>query len=103
LNSGEEQILRNAEELAILYSHKDSNLSNKISFIDCLIAGQLMKYPNRLFLATLNHSDFPLFIFDRIHIETIDAGEEILTVGIYAFNQRKYEVSKHNFLKTSNA
>src|SRR5690606_1587006 len=66
------EILMNSKLLANIYSNKQASLSKQISITDCLIAAQLMKYGENLLLATLDNNDFPLFIFDRIHIQTID-------------------------------
>ncbi len=92
-------ILKNAEELGNLYSNKNSNLSQQISITDCLIAAQLMEYGNQSILATLDNNDFPLFIFDRVDIFTIDTKKEILNIGFYQFNERKYKSCKTAFKK----
>ena len=88
--------IEDAEKLAILYSHKDVNLS-RISFIDCLVAAQLKQYKDNMCLATLDHSDFPDFVFDRYKIYTIDTGKKIINIGIYVFNQEKYEELQSDF------
>ena len=100
-SSTSKEILDNAQELAVLYSNKDIKYARQISFVDCLVAAQLMKYKGNLFLATLDNSDYPLFIFDRLKILTIDIGKEILNIGIYAFNQSKYEMCEAGFAKTA--
>ncbi len=94
-----DDILKNARMLANIYSNKNGSLSRQISATDCLIAAQLMKYEQSLLLATLDNDDFPLFIFDRIGIHTIDAGKEILNIGIYKFNSGKFSKCKNDFEK----
>lgn len=98
-SSTSKEILENAQELAILYSHKNPNFSKQISFVDCLVAAQLMKYGSNLFLATLDNDDYPLFIFDRVQLITIDAEKEIMNIGIYSFNKSKYLQCKEDFGK----
>lgn len=95
------EIFENAREIANIYTRKDSKLTKQISFADCLIAAQMKKFneqkPERLFLATIDNNDFPLFIFDRIFIFTIDTEREIINMGIYRFNKEKYERLKKDF------
>jgi hypothetical protein len=99
--SPSKEIMNNAEDLAILYSHKNPTLSKQISFIDCLVAAQLMKYKNnKLCLATIDNNDYPLFIFNRDKLITIDTGKEIINIGIYTFNEEKYRKCKHDFKKS---
>ncbi len=97
---GSKEIFEKAQELSVLYNNKDIRLANQISFVDCLVAAQLMKFGDRLFLATLDNKDYPLFIFDRIKLLAIDAEEEIINIGIYAFNKDKYEKCRKDFAKT---
>jgi|GEM_PF-735231 len=96
------EIFENAREISNIYARKDQKLTKQISFADCLIAAQMKKYNengsgDRLFLATIDNNDFPLFVFDRIKIYTVDFGTEIINVGIYRFNKEKYEVLKNGF------
>lgn len=98
-SSTSKEILDNAQALAILYSHKNPNLSKQISFIDCLVAAQLMKYKNKLCLATIDNDDYPLFIFDRNKLITIDTEKEIINIGIYTFNEEKYKKCLDDFKK----
>ena len=82
-----------AREISNIYVRNIKNSKQKISFADCLIAGQLKKFNEsgeRLFFATANNTDFPLLIFDRIHIYTIDLGNRILNIGIHVFNNDKF-------------
>lgn len=98
-SSASEKIVRFAEELAILYSHNDSK-NSRISFTDCLVAAQLMMYKDNMCLATLDNNDFPLVVFDRTKVITIDTGQKILTIGIYSFNTSKYKACKRAFEST---
>jgi len=94
------EILDNANELALIYSNKNPDLSKRTSITDCMIAAQLMKYKNEIFLATTDNNDYPLFIFDRIEIITIDTMKDIINIGIYQFNQYNYNKCKADFNKT---
>lgn len=49
---------------------------NQISLADCLIAAQLKKYSHTVYLATINHADFPIAIFDRICLVPVDAAKK---------------------------
>lgn len=88
-----------ARKIANLYSFSDSKNSSKISAADCLIAAQLKKYEGNLFLATLNNCDFPLSIFNRREIITIDSEKQIFNVGIYSFSAEKYLKQAKRFVK----
>jgi len=59
------------------------------SVVDCCIASLLKKYNQQLILATLNHKDFPTFLFDRIFIYPIDTEKDIFTLAFYRFNTEK--------------
>jgi hypothetical protein len=39
---------------------------------------------------TINNKDYPLILHDRIGIQIMEIGEEILNVGFYDFNDDKY-------------
>lgn len=62
---------------------------NSPSFIDCCIAAYLKNYHNNLFLVTLNHKDFPTFLFDRVFIYPINTEKDIFTLAFYRFNMNK--------------
>lgn len=66
------------------------------SLTDCLSAAVLRRFPGRLFLVTLNHKDFPPFLFERLYADVIDAKTtrgiwETLVWGMYAFDEAKYQ------------
>ena len=62
---------------------------NSPSFIDCCIAAYLKNYHDNLFLVTLNHKDFPTFLFDRVFIYPINTEKDIFTLAFYKFNINK--------------
>lgn len=87
-----DEVIRLATEIANLYSWRLKN--TRIQLPDCFLAGQMRKYnaaKDQLYLATANHKDFPPLLFDRIGIETVDTGEEILNIGFYKFNREKFK------------
>lgn len=94
------EVFLGAQKLATIYSNKNQNLSKQISFTDCLVASQLMKYKNNMYLATIDNNDFPQFIFDRDKVVTIDTEKEIINIGIYSFNEEKYKTCEENFSKS---
>lgn len=59
------------------------------SVVDCCIASFLKKYSKNLFLITLNHKDFPTFLFDRFFIYPVDTDKEVFPIGFYQFNEEK--------------
>lgn len=81
-----------ATEIANLYSWKLKN--SKISVVDCFLAARMRKAnektPDRVYLVSSDHTDFPDLLFDRIGIETIDLGNSILNIGFYRFNIDKF-------------
>lgn len=93
------QFFLDATELSNFYANKNRNLISQISFQDCLNGSYLKKYKNNLFLATLDNNDYPLFIFDRLYVQAIDVLKDVLTFGIYRFNEEKYEQASADFVR----
>lgn len=91
--------INNAVWLSILTRHKLPQVGRQISYTDFLIASQLMKYKDKLILATTNWKDFPEIIFDRIKLMAIDTGKEVLTIAFIQFNLEKYKKIAENFNK----
>jgi hypothetical protein len=82
-------------EQAILIGRMYKSYGLAPSMTDCISAAMLKKFPARLFLVTLNHKDFPPFLFERVHAAVIDAKShkgfwETLVWGIYAFDEQRY-------------
>ncbi len=94
-----EEIIKNSILISNIYSNKNV-LNNQISIVDCINAAFLMKHYKDLFLITLDNKDYPIFVFDRIYIYTIDVGKEIFNCGFYKFNIDKFEKAKKEFLNT---
>jgi predicted nucleic acid-binding protein len=86
-------ILKEALEIAKVYSHQGIQ-KGQISLVDCCLGALLKQYGEKLFLATSNHSDFPLCLFDREYILPIDAGNEVISIAFYRFNNEKWEELK---------
>lgn len=83
------EILVDASRFSNLYNYLNLKKQN-VSVGDCIIAADLKKYSHSLVLATANNSDFPLKLFDRLLIKTIEAGEQIINVGFYTFSETKF-------------
>lgn len=81
-----QQIKTNALILSKIYNFK--NQSNKISYIDLIIAGRIMSNPNKYLLITGNRSDFPPCIFDVLRVLNIEDPN--------SGNIRSYSVLKFN-------
>lgn len=97
------EIFNTATELANIFSRKNSNSKSQISFGDCLISAQMCRYnkdKDQLFLATIDNKDFPLCVFDRIDIHTIDLCNDIINIGIYSFNTSSYKKLDADFKKS---
>ncbi len=85
------ETIKLATEIANIYSSRLKN--TRIELVDCFIAGQMKKYnatKANLYLATVNHKDFPKLLFDRVGIETIDTDEDIINIGFYMFNRERF-------------
>lgn len=81
-------MLDDAIKIANIYSNK--RISSKIGPIDCYISSYLKHHGDNLILVTINNSDFPLIVHDRVGIHTIDTKKEIITLGFYKFNTEEY-------------
>lgn len=94
------QVLENVILLANICIRKDPNLnSRRLSMTDCVLMAQ-MAINNSIVLATADNGDFPLFLFDRFHIETIDLGSNILNIGFYQFRHDEYSKLRQEFEKS---
>ena len=82
-------LLKKALSIAKVYSHQGIQ-KGQISLVDCFIGALLKQYGKKLFLATLNHPDFPIALFDREYIFPIDSGNNVLPVAFYRFNEKKW-------------
>jgi len=83
-------ILKEALEIAKVYSHQGIQ-KGQISLVDCCIAALLKQYDKKLFLVTLNHLDFPISLFDREYIFPINAGDNVMSLAFYRFNNEKWQ------------
>jgi len=88
----DQEIYEIAHTLYPLYNSCGSIRNNRqVSVVDVINASFLKKYGENLFLLTLDNSDYPLEVMDRLIVGAIDAGKQIMTWGIYRFNQERYE------------
>ncbi len=74
-------------------SNKFKNTYNKTkqpkpSFVDLTIGA--MTFQKNVVLATLNHKDFPLYLYDRVAILSFSDGSDVGTVGFYKINESQY-------------
>lgn len=70
----------NVERLIKIYKIESKDLS----ITDLHLGATLMKFKNRIYLLTRDHSDFPTRIFKRENILNISHGKGIFTYGIYS-------------------
>lgn len=98
-----EEDIENAIRLSILYLNKNLSYKGQISYIDLLLAAQLVRRENKnkVILAICNFKDFPVCIFDRIKLQVIDLEDKVLTIAYIAFNEEKYKKCRDDFLRTS--
>ena len=76
------------DALKIANSYSARKLTSP-SLVDCCIAAYLKHYASNLFLVTLNHKDFPTFLFNRFFIYPIDTEQDVLPLGFYQFDIEK--------------
>jgi len=81
------QVVYDALKIANAYVARNRKLTPSI--VDCCIAAYLKEYADNLYLATLNHSDFPTYLFDRIYVWPVDTEKDVFPIGIYQFNTQK--------------
>jgi hypothetical protein len=91
----------------LVNARRFSNLSHylnlkkqSISLGDSILSAQLKKYSGSLYLATMNHKDFPLRLFNRVLVKNIETSDELFTIGIYGFSESKYNEVVDSFTKT---
>lgn len=100
-----ERIIVLARELATLINIAAADLKYKTdlkekpvpSFADYLL-GSLTIHAD-VILATINHKDFPLFLYDRIYLRTEENLSQISNIGFYKFSPGKYNSLVKDALK----
>lgn len=75
-----------AIDIANVYSGRKLESPN---VVDCSLAAHLIHFQSTLLLATLNHKDFPTFLFDRVGVFTVDTEKDVMPIGIYKSNSEK--------------
>lgn len=99
----DKSIFEKARLISNIYCRKNINYAKQISFGDCLIAAQMIKYNstsrNELFIATTDNSDFPTFIFNRVDVITLHDDNTIFNIGIYGINQKSFNSKVEDFDK----
>ncbi len=88
-----------AATIANIYSKRLKNLHAPA--IDCMLAAQMKKYYKSLILVTSDHKDFPPLLFDRIGIETVDTGRDIINICFYVFNIENFEREQSEFAQAT--
>ncbi len=95
-------LLGEALKIAKMYAHQGIK-DGKISLVDCCLGALLKQYGEKLFLATINHSDFPTCLFDVEYIFPIDTGKDVFLVIFYRFNSEKYKQLEKKLAKINKA
>lgn len=88
-----------AIEISQLCFLKDSRNKKQISYIDSLLASQLLKYKDRVVLVTTDCRDFP--IFKRAKVEAYDLGTEVIAIAYVVFDRDEIVRCRANFEKTA--
>lgn len=68
---------------------------NKPSYVDRLLLSipyLYRKSPEKMFVITSNHRDVPYEFYDRVGFVTWDKGKEFTEIGLYEFNEEKFNV-----------
>lgn len=76
-------LTESAIEIANAY---EARKGPKPELVDCHVAALLRMFPGRLFLATLNHQDYPTFLFNPLYVFPVVTKKRLLTVGIYEWD-----------------
>jgi predicted nucleic acid-binding protein len=96
----DKSVFEKARLISNIYSRKNIKYAKQISFGDCLIAAQMIKYNskrNELFIATTDNSNFPTFIFNRVDVITLHDDNNIFNIGIYSINQKIFNLKAKDF------
>lgn len=86
LSTPTSKIIKDSISIANCYSARKHYSA---SLTDCSIAAYLKTHSDNLFLVTLNHKDFPTFLFDRVGIVPVDTEKDIFTLAFYSYNKPK--------------
>ncbi len=90
-----------ARTLATLnvFEQNRSKSSRKIqpSFSDHTL-GALTAHED-LVIATTDHKDFPLYLYDRLYLKTLDEDSNIISIGFYKLNSEKYAALKRSSIE----
>ena len=86
----DKEVLEGAIDISNIYSNKNVD-SKQISRVDCYLSSYLNKYSKHLVMVTLNHPDFPLLIHDRFHVHVVDTKKEVLAIGFYGFDSKRFK------------
>jgi len=97
----DKNIFEKARLISNIYCRKNPKYLKQISFGDCLIAAQMLKYNSTrdsLYIATIDNNDFPTFIFNRVGIITLYDDNNIFNIGIYGINQKSFADKEKDFI-----
>lgn len=81
-----DKLVTDAMSIANVYARQKHN---GVELVDCCTASFMKRYPDKLFLVTLNHKDFPPFLFDCVAIYPVETKRKMLPVGFYKYNNEK--------------
>lgn len=83
----------NAKLLSAMYKCKNPSINpRQISFVDCLYAAQLIRFPERAFIVTTDLNDYPSFLFDMPkHFAIEDKTGTTSFVGFKVLNRKKFD------------
>jgi predicted nucleic acid-binding protein len=91
--------IESATEISMLCSAKENNHATRTSFVDNLLGAQLKKYGDKIILATSDFEDFPLHMYERMHVKAYDLGKNVITIGFIGFDQAKWEACLDTFTR----
>ena len=86
-----EEDVEKAIQISLACVAKKPGSEKQISYTDCLLGAQLAKYGDKIILATINYNDFPLYCYDRIHVQVYDLESKIITISFIQFNHNKFD------------
>lgn len=85
------KMLANLHAFAVASGKYDDCFKKTVSnpsYVDYLLGA--MSFHKDTVIATIDHKDFPLFLYDRLYLKTFDLNNDIFTVGFYKINENKY-------------
>ncbi|MEO5928275.1 MAG: hypothetical protein ABIO72_06115 [Patescibacteria group bacterium] len=81
-----------SNQIYLALKSKDTNLANRVSLEDLLLGAMLLKWRKEMYLATINHHDFPNWLYTREYLHGFeDQKGNVHAIGVYSLDIEKYQ------------